>query len=111
MKNKETIKKAVGYLSHQPLRSYTWHDVMTDRTNSRYIESLAMPLNRGGRAAERLVSLGGAAVAAFALASAPITFPAVATTLGYMAVAKVAGIFTGAIVDNKIEKTRKGMKL
>lgn len=109
---KSQIKKAVNYMSGDPARSYTLHSALigNKRELTSPVELMAMPLNRGGRATERLVTLGGAAMAAFALASAPVSFPAVATAIGYMAVSKVAGIFTGAFVDDGLRRTAKKMK-
>lgn len=110
---KSAFKKSVDFFSRDPARSYTLHGALIGEKHaptSPYIEFLAMPLNRGGRATERLVTLGGTAMAAFALASAPVTFPAVATAIGYAAISKVAGIFTGAFVDDGLRRTAKKLK-
>ena len=113
---RSSFKKAVGYLAENG-RSYTLHGAFfgennknTNVVNQNYFALLALPLNRGGRLAERTIAIGGTAVAAFALAAAPVTMLSATSFIGYAALSKVAGLVTGAFVDTGVNNLNKKLR-
>lgn len=113
MSIKSAFKKAVHYLAGET-PSYTLTGVLIGEKNQNHNNYMALtiiPFNKGGRLTERAITIGGTAVAAFALASVPaIGALSVTSFIGYAALSKVAGILTGAVVDTQINNADKKLK-
>jgi hypothetical protein len=95
--------KAFDWLSRESTRQWTVGEAITRRTG----ETLTLPLRRGGRMAERTVTLGSVFLAAALVAVAANPLAAIPWALSGVLMGKVSGLFTGGVIDTGLEKARE----